>query len=105
MNMVQFANVAVGEPVQNWQAGNNFLGFSRGSKAFVAMGDLGKDFNTGLPDGETWFLEMSVDMQSLGEYCDIIHDCQQKIQISGGRGYFKAAEDNDPVVAICVGCQ
>jgi len=90
MNMVQFANVAVGEPVQNWQAGNNFLGFSRGSKAFVAMGNLGKDFNTGLPDGE---------------YCDIIHDCQQKIQISGGRGYFKAAEDNDPVVAICVGCQ
>merc|ERR1711973_408729 len=69
MNMVQFANVAVGEPVQNWQAGNNFLGFSRGSKAFVAMGDRGKDFNTGLPDGE---------------YCDIIHDCQQKIQISGG---------------------
>ena len=90
MNMVQFANVAVGEPVQNWQAGNNFLGFSRGSKAFVAMGDLGKDFNTGLPDGE---------------YCDIIHDCQQKIQISGGRGYFKAAQENDPVVAICVGCQ
>ena len=51
MNMVQFANVAVGEPVQNWQAGNNFLGFSRGSKAFVAMGNLGRDFNTGLPDG------------------------------------------------------
>merc|ERR1711862_388961 len=43
MNMVQFANVAVGEPVQNWQAGNNYLGFSRGSKAFVAMGNLGKD--------------------------------------------------------------
>ena len=40
-----------------------------------------------------------------GEYCDIIHDCEQKIQISGGRGYFKAAQENDPVVAICVGCQ
>ena len=90
MNMVRFANVAVGEPVTNWQAGNYWLGFGRGNKAFVAMGDLGKDFNTGLPDGE---------------YCDIIHDCQQKIQISGGRGYFKAVNNNDPVVAICVGCQ
>ena len=90
MNMVQFANVAVGEPVSNWQAGNYWLGFGRGNKAIVAMGDLDKDFQTGLPDGE---------------YCDIIHDCEQKIQISGGRGYFKAVNNDDPVVAICVGCQ
>merc|ERR1712168_784346 len=89
MNMVQFANAVVGTGVENWQGGYNYLGFSRGNKGFVAMGDLGKNFYTGLPDGE---------------YCDIIHDCQQKIQISGGNGYFKAAEDNDPVVAICVGC-
>jgi len=89
MNMVQFANVAVGEPVTNWQAGNYWLGFGRGSKAFVAMGDLNKEFNTGLPDGE---------------YCDIIHDCETKVTISGGRGYFSPAHENDPVVAICVGC-
>lgn len=89
MNMVQFANKVVGTGVENWQAGYKYLGFSRGNKGFVAMGDLGKDFYTGLPDGE---------------YCDIIHDCQQKIQISGGKGYFKAANDQDPVVAICVGC-
>ena len=38
-----------------------------------------------------------------GEYCDIIRDCSQKIQISGGRGYFQSP-DQDPVVAICVGC-
>ena len=38
----------------------------RGNKGFVAMGDLGKEYYTGLPDGE---------------YCDIIHDCQQKIQV------------------------
>jgi len=88
-NMVKFANAVVGTGVENWQGGYNFLGFSRGNKGFVAMGDLGKDFYTGLPDGE---------------YCDIIHDCEQKIQISGGNGYFKAAQDNDPVVAICVGC-
>merc|ERR1712215_634564 len=88
-NMVKFANVAVGTGVENWQAGNNFLGFSRGNKAFVAMGDLNKEFYTGLPDGE---------------YCDIIHECQQKIQISGGKGYFSTANGDDPVVAICVGC-
>ena len=52
LTLVQFANTVVGEPVENWQGGNNFLGFSRGSKGFVAMGDLGRDFNTGMPDGE-----------------------------------------------------
>merc|ERR1719431_501321 len=88
-NMVQFANAVVGTGVENWQGGYNYLGFSRGNKAFVAMGDLGKDFYTGLPDGE---------------YCDIISDCSQKIQISGGNGYFNAANGDDPVVAICVGC-
>merc|ERR1712198_414060 len=81
MNMVKFANAAVGTGVENWEGGYNYLGFARGNKAFVAMGDLGREFYTGLPDGE---------------YCDIIQDCQQKIQISGGRGYFKAAQDNDP---------
>jgi len=89
MNMVRFANVAVGTGVENWDGGNNYLGFARGNKAFVAMGNLNREFYTGLPDGE---------------YCDIIHDCDQKIQISGGRGYFSPSQENDPVVAICVGC-
>ena len=106
MNMVRFSNAAVGTGVENWEGGNNYLGFSRGNKAFVAMGNLNREFYTGLPDGE---------------YCDIIQDCQQKIQvgwrhnnlggsqkhyfqISGGKGYFSAANENDPVVAICVGC-
>jgi len=88
-NMVKFANTCVGTGVENWNGGNYWLGFSRGNCGFVAMGDLDKDFYTGLPDGE---------------YCDIISDCQQKIQISGGNGHFKAANNDDPVVAICVGC-
>ena len=66
MNMVRFSNAAVGTGVENWEGGNNYLGFSRGNKAFVAMGDLNREFYTGLPDGE---------------YCDIIQDCQQKIQV------------------------
>ena len=66
MNMARFANVAVGTGVENWDGGDHYLGFSRGNKAFVAMGNLNREFYTGLPDGE---------------YCDIIHDCQQKIQV------------------------
>ena len=54
------------------------------------MGNLNNvNFYTGLPDGD---------------YCDIIHECQQKITISNGFGIFNKAKDNDPVVAICVGC-
>merc|ERR1712107_546725 len=88
MNMAQFANKVIGQPVTNWDASGTTLGFARGNVGFLALGDLGKEFNTGLPDGE---------------YCDIIRDCSQKIQISGGRGYFQSP-DQDPVVAICVGC-
>ena len=40
-----------------------------------------------------------------GEYCDIIHNCQQKIRVSGGRATFNKAQGNDPVAAICVGCK
>merc|ERR1711975_195016 len=64
MNMAQFANKVIGQPVTNWDASGTTLGFARGNVGFLALGDLGKEFNTGLPDGE---------------YCDIIRDCSQKI--------------------------
>ncbi len=55
------------------------------------MGDLNNvQFYTGLPDGD---------------YCDIIHDCQQTITVSGGNAVIRKYQDNDPVVAICVGCK
>jgi len=88
MNMVQFTNKVSGQPVTQWQASGPSLGFARGNVGFVALGDMDKEYNTGLPDGE---------------YCDIIRDCAQKIQISGGKGYFTSPDD-DPVVAICQGC-
>lgn len=89
-NMVQFANAVAGEGMDNWQIKDGSLGFSRGTKGFFAMGDLNNvEFYTGLPDGE---------------YCDIIHDCQTKVQVSGGMATLRKAEDNDPVVAFCVGC-
>ena len=58
--------------MENWQGGNNFLGFSRGSKGFVAMGDLGRDFNTGMPDGEHQLiiLEMSADFEVLSQFSE-----------------------------------
>lgn len=90
-NMAQFANVMSGEPTENWQVKDGSLGFSRGNKGFFAMGNLNNvQFYTGLPDGD---------------YCDIIHDCQQTITVSGGSATFNKAEANDPVVAICVGCK
>ena len=61
--MVKFANTVVGTGVEAWQAGYNYLGFARGNLGFVAMGDLGREFYTGLPDGR---------------YCDIITDCAQE---------------------------
>jgi len=89
MNMVQFANAVAGTGVENWQGGQWNLGFGRGNKGFVAMGNADQEYYTGLPDGE---------------YCDIIRECRSKVTVSGGKGYFKVTQDNDPVVAICVGC-
>ena len=40
-----------------------------------------------------------------GDYCDIIHKCQQTIYVRGGRATFNKAQENDPIVAICVGCE
>jgi CII-binding regulator of phage lambda lysogenization HflD len=34
---------------------------------------------------------------SLGEYCDIISECKQKITISGGKGFFKPHNSDEPV--------
>ena len=79
----------IGEPIAKYENKGGSLGFARGTKGFFAMGDLNNEyFDTGLPDGE---------------YCDIIHDCQQKITITNGGGNFNKAQDNDPVVAIMVG--
>ena len=40
-----------------------------------------------------------------GDYCDIIHDCEQTVTVNGdGTATVRKAQSNDPVVAICVGC-
>ena len=64
--MVEFTNAVAGEPIEYRVAEQSTLALSRGSKGFFAMGNLNQDFETGLPDGE---------------YCDIISECQQKIQV------------------------
>lgn len=87
---MQFANKVASHAVQNWQVKEGSLGFSRGSVGFFAMGNLNNvEFYTGLPDGE---------------YCDIIHNCAQKVLVRGGKATFRKAQDNDPIVAICLGC-
>ena len=89
IKMVQFANMVEGKKVRYWNAGRDYLGFARGNIAFVAMGNLEREFFTGLPDGE---------------YCDIISDCQQKIKITDGKGFFSLLDQNEPIVAICSTC-
>ena len=71
--MAEFANVVEGEPIEYRVAEQSTLALSRGNKGFFAMGNLNRDFETGLPDGE---------------YCDIISECQQKIQVSS-RDFYK----------------
>ena len=65
--MVEFTNTVYGEPVNYVVSEGGTLGLSRGNKGFFAMGDLNREFDTGLPDGE---------------YCDIISECQQKITVT-----------------------
>ncbi len=90
LNMVQFANAVVGEPLENYQALGDVVGFSRGDKGFVAIGEAaGTEFYTGMADGE---------------YCDIISECANTVTVSGGYGTFTKADGSEPVVAICVGC-
>ena len=64
--MVEFTNTVAGEPIEYRGAEQSTLALSRGNKGFFAMGNLNREFETGLPDGE---------------YCDIISECQQKIQV------------------------
>ncbi len=47
-----------------------FVCVCRGNKGFVALGDMNKEYYTGLPDGE---------------YCDLISECAQKVQVSKRR--------------------
>ena len=64
--MVEFTNAVYGQPVNYVVSEGQTLALSRGNKGFFAMGNLNREFDTGLPDGE---------------YCDIISECQQKITV------------------------
>ena len=70
--MAEFTNAVYGEPVEFKVAEGETLAMSRGNKGFFAMGQLSREFDTGLPDGE---------------YCDIISECRQKVQVSGGKAF------------------
>jgi len=84
----------VGEPISQYEIQGGAIGIGRGSKGFAVIGEAnGNTFYTGLPDGE---------------YCDLISKrgdvCNQKIVVSGGSAAFSKYQGEDPVVAICVGC-
>lgn len=63
---MEFTNAVYGQPVDYKVTEGRTLAMSRGNVGFFAMGDLDRDFDTGMPDGD---------------YCDIISECQQKITV------------------------
>nr|KAG5706336.1 hypothetical protein BaRGS_026118 [Batillaria attramentaria] len=86
--MALFRTAAAGTDVHNYYNQNDVVAFSRGNKAFFAMGKRGFDqtFQTGLP---------------AGQYCDLISNCAQKITVDGsGNAHASPADNQDPVVAI-----
>lgn len=64
--MAEFTNIVAGTSSNFIVTEGSTLAMSRGNKGFFAMGDLNREFETGLPDGV---------------YCDIISECQQKITV------------------------
>jgi hypothetical protein len=43
-------------------------------------------------------------LPAVGEYCDIISECKQKITISGGKGFFKPQSSDEPVGEVIFDC-
>ncbi|XP_071491164.1 alpha-amylase A-like [Diadema antillarum] len=100
-NMACFRNAAGTNGVQNWyDNGNNFIAFSRGSRAFFALNNEGYTFSewlyTGLP---------------AGDYCDVISGdptgwgCTgETITVnSSGYAYISIGSGEDSMIAIHVG--
>ena len=63
--MIEFANAVKGQSVGHWVGESNTLAFSRGSVGFFAMGNLGRVFETGLPDGEYCDLRLPTNYVSM----------------------------------------
>ncbi|XP_067663291.1 alpha-amylase-like [Haliotis asinina] len=91
-NMVAFRNAVAGTGIEHWYDSGDVVAFARGNKGFFVMakqGNLDQTFQTGLP---------------AGEYCDIIHDCQQKITVDGsGNAHIHIDNNEEPIAAIIVG--
>ncbi|XP_041359720.1 alpha-amylase-like [Gigantopelta aegis] len=91
-NMVAFRNAVVGTDIQHWYDDGNIVAFARGDKGFFVQsknGNIDQTFITGLP---------------AGQYCDLIHDCQQKITVDGsGRAHIRAISTDEPIVAFVTG--
>ncbi|XP_050739705.1 alpha-amylase-like [Eriocheir sinensis] len=91
--MVQFRNAVAGTSIENWyQVGDN-VAFSRGNKGFFAMSKYGSfdmTLQTGLP---------------AGTYCELISGCSQMVTVNGdGTAQITINNSEDPIFAICVGC-
>jgi len=89
--MVKFRNAAAGTYIENWYQEGDNVAFSRGNKAFFAMSKYGSfdmTLQTGLPSGT---------------YQDIING--GTVTVNGdGTAQISINNGEDPMFAICVGC-
>lgn len=90
--MVRFRNaVASAQSWDNYFCDGNVVAFSRGNLgffAFVKYGTLDQNFQTGLP---------------AGTYEDVV-SCQQVTVAADGTAQISITNEDEPVMAICVGC-
>ncbi|CAL4138325.1 unnamed protein product, partial [Meganyctiphanes norvegica] len=90
--MVRFRNAVASVPDwDNYFCDGNVVAFSRGNLGFFAMvksGTLNENFQTGMP---------------AGTYEDVV-SCQQVTVGADGTAQISITNEDEPVMAICVGC-
>lgn len=90
---MKFRNAAAGKPIANYFNNGGAVAFSRGNVGFFAMakdGKIDQSLQTGLP---------------AGKYCNLIDSCKTSLEVgSDGMAHVHLDNYEDPVLAVCVGC-
>nr|XP_054762213.1 alpha-amylase 2-like [Lytechinus pictus] len=103
-NMVGWRNQAGSSSVENFQGGQDWVHFSRGSKAFIAIArygtSLSKQVQTGLPAGEYCNLAL-VDYDSSAGTCT--GSSTVSVDSSGNANIYISGQNDDTLLYVHVG--
>lgn len=111
--MVRFRNAVAGTQMENYWNNGGAVAFSRGNKGFFAMakeGSMDQTLATGRIKVPYLTLRLFVKPIPLpglpaGTYCNIIDDCKTSVTVgSDGRARIQINNYEEPILAICVGC-